>query len=65
VRRQYEGSERSVCVLLCDSNIRNMKSEHMRLQCVPGIRSEKLQRVIENRDLGSPDTVVIHVGTND
>jgi len=22
-------------------------------------------RVIENRDLGSPDTVVIHVGTND
>jgi len=25
----------------------------------------KLHRVIENRDLGSPDTVVIHVGTND
>ena len=26
---------------------------------------EQLRRVIENRDLGSPDTFVIHVGTDD
>jgi len=26
---------------------------------------EQLHRFIENRDLGSPDTVVMHVGTND
>jgi hypothetical protein len=26
---------------------------------------EQLHRVIENRDLGNPDNVVIHVGTND
>ena len=33
--------------------------------CFPGIRAEQLQMVIEKRDLGNPDTVVIHVGTND
>jgi hypothetical protein len=37
----------------------------MSVQCFPGIRTEQLQRVMENRDLGSPDTVVIRVGTND
>jgi hypothetical protein len=36
----------------------------MKVECFPGIRTEKLHRVIENRDLGKPDTVVIHVGTN-
>ena len=29
------------------------------------IRTEQLQRVIERRELGSPDSVVIHVGTKD
>ena len=29
------------------------------------IRMEQLHRVIENRDLGNPDTIIIHVGTND
>jgi len=37
----------------------------MKVECLQGIRTEKLHRVIENRDLGSPDKVVIHVGTND
>jgi lysophospholipase L1-like esterase len=30
-----------------------------------GIRMQQLYRVLDNRDLGTPDTVVIHVGTND
>jgi hypothetical protein len=31
----------------------------------PGIRIDQLHRVVENRDRGNPDTVVIRVGTND
>ena len=37
----------------------------MKVECFPGIRTEQLQRVLERRDLGSPGSVVIHVGTND
>ena len=37
----------------------------MRVECFPGIRADQLRRVIENRDLGNSDAVVIHVGTND
>ena len=37
----------------------------MKFECFPGIRTDQLHRVIENRDLASPDTVVIRVGTND
>jgi len=33
-------------------------------QCFPGIRTEQLHRVSENRDLGNPNTIIIHVGTN-
>jgi hypothetical protein len=62
VQRQDKGSE---CLVLGDSIIRNVESEHVSVQCFQGIRTEHLQRVTENRDLGSPDTVVIHVGTND
>jgi hypothetical protein len=62
VRRQHESAE---CLVSADSIIRNVKSEHVRVHCFPGIRTEQLQRVMENKDLGSPDTVVIHVGTND
>jgi hypothetical protein len=62
VRRQHESAE---CLVLGDSIIRNVESEYVRVQCFPGIRTEQLQRVMENRDLGRPDTVVIHVGAND
>jgi hypothetical protein len=62
VRRQHERAERLV---LGDSIIGNVESEHVRVECFPGMRTEQLQRVMENRDLGSPDTAVIHVGTND
>jgi hypothetical protein len=37
----------------------------MKVECFPGIRTEQLHMVIERRELGSPDSVVIHVGTND
>jgi hypothetical protein len=37
----------------------------MKVECFPCIRTEHLHRVIENRDLGNPDTAVMHVGTND
>ena len=37
----------------------------MRVECFPGIRADQLRRVMENRNLGHSDTVVIHVGTND
>jgi hypothetical protein len=62
VQKQHDGAE---CLVLGESIIRNVESEHVRVQCFPGIRTEQLQRVMENRDLGSPDTLVIHVGTND
>jgi hypothetical protein len=62
VQRQCKGAE---CLVLGDSIIWNVESEHVRVQCFPGIRTEQLQRVMENRELGSPDTVVIHVGMND
>jgi len=55
------------CLVLGDSTIRNVGTEYtdMKVECFPGIRTEQLHRVIENRDLGNPDTVVIHVVTND
>jgi len=55
------------CLVLGDSIIRNVGTEctDMKLDCFPGIRTEQLHRVIENRDLGNSDTFVIHVGTND
>jgi hypothetical protein len=34
-------------------------------ECFPGIRTEELHRVLENSDLGTPDTAVVHVGTDD
>jgi TolA-binding protein len=59
-------------LVLGDSIVRNVGGEksNIRVECFPGIRSDQLRRVVENmpiekRDLENPDTVVIHVGTND
>ena len=54
------------CLVLGDSIVRNVGTEcsDMKVECFPGIRAEQLHRLIENRDPGSPDTVVIHVGAN-
>ena len=55
------------CLVLGDSIVRNVGVEkpNMRVECFPGIRADQLRRVMENRNLGHSDTVVIHVGTND
>jgi hypothetical protein len=59
-------------LVLGDSIVRNVGAErsNMRVECFPGIRSDQLhrvmeQRVIEKRDLGNPEAVIIHVCTND
>ena len=45
----------------------NVGAEHadMMVECCPEIKTEQLYRVIEKRVLGSPETVIINVGTND
>jgi hypothetical protein len=37
----------------------------MIVECFPGIRTKQLHKVIDKRDIGSPETIIIHVGTND
>jgi hypothetical protein len=51
---------------LGDSTVQNVGTEHsnMTAECFLGIRTEQLHGVMENRKLGNPDTVVIHVDTN-
>jgi hypothetical protein len=55
---------REKCLVLGDSIIRNVGAEksNMRVECFPGIRTDQLRRVMENRDLGCSAAVVIHVG---
>jgi len=55
------------CLVLGDSIIWNVGigCSDMKVECFPGIGTEQLHRVTENRGLGNPDTVAIHVGTND
>jgi len=50
-----------------DSIIRNVGTgqNNMMVESFPGIRTEQLHRVLDNGDLGAPDRVIIHVGTND
>ena len=52
---------------ICDSILRNVGADRadMKVECFPGIKTERLHRVTEKRDLGSPESVIIHVGTND
>ena len=54
------------CVVVGDS-IFNIGVEHadMIVECFLGIKTELLHRVIEKGVLGSPETVIIHVGTSD
>ena len=55
------------CMVVGDSVVGKVGAEHsdMMVECFPGIKTEQLHRVIEKRDLGSSETVVIDVGTND
>jgi hypothetical protein len=54
------------CMVVYDTIMRNVVAEHvdMMVECLPGIKAEHLHRVTEKRGLGSPQTVIIHVGTN-
>ena len=55
------------CMAVGNSIVRSVGAEHadVMVECFPGIKTEQLHRVIEKTDLGSPETVIIHVGTND
>ena len=37
---------------------------NMNAKCFPEIGTDQLHRVLDNRDLGTPDTVMIRVGQN-
>ena len=37
----------------------------MMVECFQGIRTEQLHIILDNRDLGTPDTVIVHVDTKD
>jgi hypothetical protein len=54
------------CVVVGDSFLRNVGAEHadMMVECLPGIKTGQLHRVIVKRDLASPE-IIIHVGAND
>jgi hypothetical protein len=55
------------CMVMGNSVLRKVGAEHtdMMVECFPGISAEQLHRMIEKRDLGNPETVIIHIGTND
>ena len=55
------------CLVLRDSIVRNVGAEkpNTRVECFPGIRGDQLRRVMENRDFGHSDVVVIYLATND
>lgn len=62
-----KGTDKNVLVL-GDSIVRHTGAgqDALDVRCFPGIRTEQLRRVIERQDLGRrPDTVILHVGTND
>jgi hypothetical protein len=56
VQEHHEGEQ---CLVV------GTRQDNMMVECFPGIRMQQLHRVLDNRDLGTPDTVIIHVGTND
>ena len=53
--------------MLGDFIVKNVGTDKskMTVECFPGIRADQLRMVMENRNLGCSDAVVIHVGTND
>ena len=50
-----------------DSLLRNVGTDHAAVmaECFLGIETEQPYRVIDKRNVGSPETVIIRVGTND
>jgi hypothetical protein len=64
VQENHEGEK---YLFLGDSIIRNVGTgQYNRMvECFPGFRTEQLHRFLDNRDIGTPDAVLIHVGKND
>ena len=54
-------------MVVSDSVVRNVRADHadMKVECFPGVKTKQLHRVLEKRDLVSPETLIIHVGAND
>jgi len=57
----------TMCMVVGDSVLGNAGAEHaeMKEECFPVIKSEQLHIVMKKKELGHPETVIIHVGTND
>ena len=55
------------CIVVGDSMIRNVGAdqEEISVECFPGIKTDQLHKVMENTDLGGPEIIIVHVGTND
>ena len=55
------------CMVFGESILGNAGEEHaeMKVECFPGMKTEQLHRLLEKKKLGNPETVIIHVGTND
>ena len=55
------------CMVVGDTVLHSVGTEHAdtMMERFPGIKTERLHRVTEKTDLGSAETVIIHVGTND
>jgi len=54
VQGHHEGEQ---CLVVGDSIIRNVITgqNNTKAYCFPGIRTQQLHRVLDNRDLGTPD----------
>ena len=55
------------CIVVGDSMIRNLGAdqEEISVECFPGIKTDQLHKVMENTDLGGPEIIILHIGTND
>jgi hypothetical protein len=55
------------CLVLDDSIVRNVGTDktNMKVEYFPEIRADQLRGIMENRNFGCANTVVIDVGTND
>ena len=55
------------CMVVGDLKLRSVRAEHtdMMVECFQGIKTEQLHMVMQNGHLGSPESVIIHMDTND
>ena len=55
------------CLWELGRGIHCIQNKGSKVQCVcfPGIKTEQLHRIVQKRDLGSSETVIVHMGMND